>query len=150
MTAGKGQLMKAKIPDGKRTVIDLKEALGDSKKVTEELENIVANFEQWLKLSALTMESFTERFSSAENFSILKKQADAYTVLCLVHETDDGYVNIGETLAYPTDDESARYDMILLLMYIACRLDEHDISGRKSYFFDITKKFCRTLDDKHI
>ncbi|MBQ8967273.1 hypothetical protein [Ruminococcus sp.] len=142
--------MKANIPGSKRTVIDLKEALGDSKKVTEELENIVANFEKWLEISSLTLGTFTEAYSSAENFSLLKKQADDYTVICMVHETDRGYANIGETLAYPTADESARYDMILLLMYIACRLDEHDKTGRRNYFFDITKKFCMTLDDKHI
>lgn len=139
--------MKANIPENKRGMINLKEALGDSEKVTQELNSIVANFEQWLSISGLTMESFISNYSRAENFSILKKQADAYTVICMVHETAEGYVNIGETLAYPTADESARYDMILLLMYIACRLDEHDTSDRKSYFFDIARKFCKTLSE---
>ena len=137
--------MKANIPEKKTEVIDLKKALSDSEKVTAELNGIVANFEKWLEISGLTMESFVSGYSGAENFSILKKQADAYTVICMVYETKDGYVNIGETLAYPSDDESARYDMILLLMYIACRLDEHDKTGRKGYFFGIAKKFCKTL-----
>lgn len=115
----------------------LQDMLTGGEQLAEELKLIVDNFDKWLELSHMTFDNFL-KFSTSQNFRIDCKPSYAYTVIQLF----DGESSIGETIAFQTEEQNARYDTVFLLLYIACRLDEHDLSERRDYFYDITKAFC--------
>ena len=106
------------------------------------LQNMLTGGEQLadeLKLSHMTHDELL-KFCSAENFEIASKVSGGYTIIQLFN----GLNKIGETIAYPSDNKEAEYDISFLLLYIACQLDEHDSSNRKDYFFNKTKAVCET------
>ena len=133
--------MKAKIESNKN-VLNLKEKLGDSEQVKKELEEIITNFEKWLELSNLTFEEFIQ-YKNVENFQILKFEKDSYVIVRFIfNETSF----IGEQMAYEKENMYGKYDMILLILYIAARLDEANAGQRKNYFWNIAKQFCNKLE----
>ena len=119
----------------------LRDMLTGGEQLASELQNILNNFEKWLELSHMTHDDLL-KFCSADNFEIECRVSDGYTIIQLFN----GLNKIGETIAYPSDNKEAEYDISFLLLYIACQLDEHDSSNRKDYFFNKTKLFC----DKNI
>lgn len=130
--------MKAKIKKAENNrIVNLKETFGNPEDVTEELNGIIKNFEMWLNLSSISEEELY-CFSDSRNFSIGNESKDGYMIIRMFADNH----TIGETIAYPLDDEYAKYDAILLILYIASRLDEHDHSERKDYFYNIAKCFC--------
>lgn len=115
----------------------LQDMLTGGEQLADELKVILDNFDKWLELSHLTREELL-KFCSAENFEIASKVSDGYTVIQLFN----GLNKIGETIAYPSGNKEAEYDIAFLLLYIACQLDQHDSSNRDGYFFGKTKAFC--------
>lgn len=130
--------MKARIKKSNEpNIINLKETLGNPVDLTEELNSVVKNFEDWLKKSSLSENKLYE-FCNVQNFQIGHEVKDGFMVIRMF--SDD--IAIGETIAYPLDNEYAKFDTILLLVYISSRLDEHDHSGRKDYFYNVANHFC--------
>lgn len=127
--------MKAYIKKDKPKFIQNMLTGGDQ--LADELKVILDNFDKWLELSHMTREDLL-KFCSAENFEIASKVSDDYTIIQLFN----GLNKIGETIAYPSDNKEAGYDISFLLLYIACQLDQHDSSNRDNYFFGKTKAFC--------
>lgn len=115
----------------------LQNMLTGGEQLADELKVILDNFDKWLELSHMTHDELL-KFCSAENFEIASKVSGGYTIIQLFN----GLNKIGETIAYPSDNKEAEYDISFLLLYIACQLDEHDSSNRKDYFFNKTKAFC--------
>lgn len=138
--------MKARIKKEEQLLDNIKatKTFSDSEQLNKELEEIVENFEMWLKLSHLSMEEFLA-YSDVDEFEIYKKEQGDYIVISLGYKEKQGQLSaIGETIAYPANDPDAAMSCAILIMYIAARLDEKN-EVRQNYFWNIAKKFCQLL-----
>lgn len=138
--------MKAKIKKEEPLLDNIKatKTFSDSEQLNKELENIVKNFEAWLKLSNISLEEFFA-YSDVDGFKIYNNRQGEYVVISLTYINEKGDRSaIGETIAYPADDSEAAMSCAILIMYIAARLDEKS-ETRHNYFWNIAKQFCQIL-----
>lgn len=131
----KGDFMKA--------FVDLNKELGSPEQVKQELKTILNHYEQWLSLSGMSEKTFLE-YSDVNEFVPKVQRFDGYVRIRLFQKKENrDYSPLGEMIVYPVENEFAKQDAILLLLYISSRLDENGKRG--NFFVDIMTHFVRKL-----
>lgn len=127
--------------------INLKRIFKNPNDVSKEIKEVKQNFNDWLTFSNLSIEDFVKS-ASADDFKIIKeKYCDMVQIRLLVkNKPEPQYKMLGEMISFNTYDDYGRYSAILLLLYIASRLDESNPKKEKEFFWEIAKNFCRKIE----
>lgn len=116
-----------------------------------EIKEIKNYMEQWLKVSNITMDKLLS-YRTVSNFRVVYEVSEdnVYGIIKLGYIMENSFIQIGESIIYYIENEESKINSILLLFYIARRLDElnekaPEFERRDNYFYNIVKEFCSKL-----
>lgn len=117
-----------------------------------EVKEVRINYEKWLEMSHLTEAELLD-YKTAKEFLVTTVKDKEYSIVMIGIENNGDFTKIGEQFIYKTGDAEAFLDIVLLLFYIAQRLDEANeklpkFAQRKRYFYLKVKDFIN--DEKKL
>lgn len=122
--------------------------------VSKEVLLIEKQYKVWLEMSGLSEREFLQ-YRTIANFTILSgldENAEYKIVVIGYINKENEFVQIGEQFAFQVGDTNACYDLALILLYIANKLDSLNSKApkfeqRENYFYNKIKKFIQTIKE---